>query len=152
MILYLITNAASKASRLLSIVDRSARLVEWQLLFVRHGARIDNQPQDICLSATLCIGNKRGKPLQVAVELLSPNMLTVNTHQPLWRVLYRAACLCALGFDVMWLPYSEWEAALARNVEEEYLLSRLSALLSGPADAASEIAEQPYLPSTRFLV
>ena len=90
--------------------------------------------------------------LQVAVELLSPNMLTVNTHQPLWRVLYRAACLCALGFDVMWLPYSEWEAALARNVEEEYLLSRLSALLSGPTEASTEVEERSSVPSTRFLV
>ena len=86
------------------------------------------------------------------MELLSPNMLTVNTHQPLWRVLYRAACLCALGYDVMWLPYSEWEAALARNVEEEYLLSRLSALLSGPADTPKEVAERSISPSTRFLV
>lgn len=93
--------------------------------------------------------------LQVAVELLSPNMLTVNTHQPLWRVLYRAACLCALGFDVMWLPYSEWEAASARRLEEEYLLSRLSALLSG-SDAVDEeeIPIAPRVPPLRqkFLV
>ena len=76
---------------------------------------------------------------QVAVELLSPNMLTVNTDQPLWRVLYRAAGLCALGFDIMWIPYSEWEAALSRNVEEEYLLSRISALLSGSNERVKKV-------------
>lgn len=90
--------------------------------------------------------------LQVAVELLSPNMLTVNTHQPLWRVVYRAACLCALGFDVMWLPYSEWEAALARNVEEEYLLSRISALLSGPESDDAPNSSQAYPLRNKFLV
>lgn len=90
--------------------------------------------------------------LQVAVELLSPNMLTVNTHQPTWRVLFRAAGLCALGFDVLWLPYSEWEAALSHRVEEEYLLSRISALLSGRKADKTEVAERTHTPSIKYFV
>lgn len=80
--------------------------------------------------------------VQIAVEILSPNMLTVNTHQPMWRVIYRAAGLCALGMDIIWVPYSEWEAALSRNVEEEYLLSRINAVLSGSVNRPA-IAPKP---------
>ena len=64
------------------------------------------------------------------MEVLSPNMVTENTHQPCWRSLYRAACLNAMGFDVLYLPFSEWEAAQARDLEEEYLASKIQSLLS----------------------
>ncbi len=64
------------------------------------------------------------------MELLSPSMVTRNTHQPCWRSLYRAACLNAMGFEVLYLPFSEWEEAQARDLEEEYLASKIHALLS----------------------
>ena len=56
-------------------------------------------------------------------------MLTVNTHQAKWRARYRAACLCALGFDVLWLPFSEWDAAVAKKSQEVFLYSRIYKLL-----------------------
>ena len=52
----------------------------------------------------------------------------------------------------MWLPYSEWEAALARNVEEEYLLSRISALLSGSGGENEQVPERSYPARNKFLV
>lgn len=69
-------------------------------------------------------------PMQVAVELLSPKKLTVNTHQPLARALFREACLNACGLDVLRLPYSEWEAAVAKGIQEEYLARKLHTLLN----------------------
>lgn len=65
------------------------------------------------------------------MELVTPSRLTVNTHQPMAAQLYRTACLCACGLDVICLLYSEWEAAQAKGVEEEYLTSKLNKLMSG---------------------
>jgi hypothetical protein len=35
-----------------------------------------------------------------------------------------------MGFDVLYLPFSEWEAAQAKDLEEEYLLAKIRSLLS----------------------
>ena len=97
---------------------------------------------------------------QIAVEVLTPHNMTRNTHQPVARVIYRAACLRAWGYAVVSVPWHEWAALCTggsdasprvQSAKEDYLLRLLAPLLSDggrpqPEAAAEEGAEEALVP------